>query len=218
MEQIVRDHVIRIWDYMHLNHRLENADCIVGFGCYDEDIPVRCAELYRQGYAPVVVFSGGLGRNTTGLFTETEAERFARIAETHGVPREWIVLEDRSSNSAENLLFTPRVLEQQGITAKKIIAVHKPYMERRLLAAMGVYWPGVSAVITSPRVTLEEHLAHAASVGMSEKRVLDTIVGDLQRMRVYAQKGYQIPQEIPEEVWGAFVNLCQMGYTGQLVK
>lgn len=218
MEQIVRDHVIRIWDYMHLNHRLENADCIVGFGCYDEDIPVRCAELYRQGYAPVVVFSGGLGRNTTGLFTETEAERFARIAETHGVPRERIVLEDRSSNSAENLLFTPRVLEQQGITAKKIIAVHKPYMERRLLAAMGVYWPGVSAVITSPRVTLEEHLAHAASVGMSEKRVLDTIVGDLQRMRVYAQKGYQIPQEIPEEVWGAFVNLCQMGYTGQLVK
>lgn len=218
MEQIVRDHVIRIWDYMHLNHRLENADCIVGFGCYDEDIPVRCAELYRQGYAPVVVFSGGLGRNTTGLFTETEAERFARIAETHGVPRERIVLEDRSSNSAENLLFTPRVLEQQGITAKKIIAVHKPYMERRLLAAMGVYWPGVSAVITSPRVTLEEHLAHAASVGMSEKRVLDTIVGDLQRMRVYAQKGYQIPQEIPEEVWGAFVNLCQMGYTSQLVK
>lgn len=218
MEQIVRDHVIRIWDYMHLNHRLENADCIVGFGCYDEDIPVRCAELYRQGYAPVVVFSGGLGRNTTGLFTETEAERFARIAETHGVPRERIVLEDRSSNSAENLLFTPRVLEQQGITAKKIIAVHKPYMERRLLAAMGVYWPGVSAVITSPRVTLEEHLAHAASVGMSEKRVLDTIVGDLQRMKVYAQKGYQIPQEIPEEVWGAFVNLCQMGYTGQLVK
>ena len=218
MEQIVRDHVIRIWDYMHLNHRLENADCIVGFGCYDEDIPVRCAELYRQGYAPVVVFSGGLGRNTTGLFTETEAERFARIAETHGVPRERIVLEDRSSNSAENLLFTPRVLEDRGITAKKIIAVHKPYMERRLLAAMGVYWPGVSAVITSPRVTLEEHLAHAASVGMSEKRVLDTIVGDLQRMRVYAQKGYQIPQEIPEEVWGAFVNLCQMGYTGQLVK
>ena len=218
MEQIVQDHVIRIWDYMHLNHRLENADCIVGFGCYDEDIPVRCAELYRQGYAPVVVFSGGLGRNTTGLFTETEAERFARIAETHGVPRERIVLEDRSSNSAENLLFTPRVLEQQGITAKKIIAVHKPYMERRLLAAMGVYWPGVSAVITSPRVTLEEHLAHAASVGMSEKRVLDTIVGDLQRMKVYAQKGYQIPQEIPEEVWGAFVNLCQMGYTGQLVK
>ena len=48
--------------------------------------------------------------------------------------------------------------------------------------------------------------------------MLDTIVGDLQRMKVYAQKGYQIPQEIPEEVWGAFVNLCQMGYTGQLVK
>ena len=59
-----------LWEYMHLNQIPERADVIVGFGCYDEDIPRRCAELYHAGYAPFVAFSGGLGRNTAGLWTK----------------------------------------------------------------------------------------------------------------------------------------------------
>ena len=91
-------------------------------------------------------------------------------------------------------------------------------MERRLYAAMQVYWPQVQAVYTSPQVSLHEHLAHSAKVGMGEKEVIETIVGDLQRMKLYAEKGYQIPQEIPENVWDAYETLVAMGYNGQLVK
>ena len=207
-----------LWDYMHLNQELERSDVIVGFGCYDEDIPKRCAELYKEGYAPFVAFSGGLGRNTSGIWTKSEAERFAAIAVTEGVPEERIILENRSTNSAENLLFTPKVLAEQGIRAEKIIAVHKPYMERRLWAAMQVYWPDVQAVYTSPQVTLEEHIAHAEAIGMTERGVIETVVGDIQRMELYAHKGYQVPVEIPEEVWNAYHALVQQGYTGQLAK
>ena len=207
-----------LWDYMHLNQELERSDVIVGFGCYDEDIPKRCAELYKEGYAPFVVFSGGLGRNTSGLWTKSEAERFAAIAVSEGVPEERIILENRSTNSAENLLFTPKVLAEQGIRAEKIIAVHKPYMERRLWAAMQVYWPDVQAVYTSPQVTLEEHIAHAEAIGMTERGVIETIIGDIQRMELYARKGYQVPVEIPEEVWNAYHALVKQGYTGQLAK
>ena len=207
-----------LWDYLHLNQEVEKADVIVGFGCYDEDIPKRCAQLYHEGYAPYVAFSGGLGRNTSGLWTQPEAQRFAEIAVGEGVPRENIILEDKSTNSAENLLFTPKVLAQQNIKAECIIAVHKPYMERRLYAAMQVYWPQVRAIYTSPQVSLHEHIEHAALVGMDEKAVIETIVGDLQRMKLYAQKGYQIPQEIPAAVWVAFETLVEMGYDGQLAK
>ena len=207
-----------LWDYMHLNQELERSDVIVGFGCYDEDIPKRCAELYKEGYAPFVAFSGGLGRNTSGIWTKTEAERFAAIAVAEGVPEDRIILENKSTNSGENLLFTPKVLAEHGVKVEKIIAVHKPYMERRLWAAMQVYWPDVQAVYTSPRVTLEEHIAHAESIGMTEKGVIETIVGDIQRMELYAHKGYQVPVEIPEEVWNAYHALVKQGYTGQLVK
>ena len=207
-----------LWDFMHMNQEPERADVIVGFGCYDEDIPKRCAELFHLGIAPWVCFSGGLGRNTSSLWSKSEAERFAAIAIGEGVPEDRIILEKKSTNSAENLLFTPKILEEAGVRAEKIIAVHKPYMERRLWAAMQVYWPGVRTVYTSPQVRLEEHIAHAERVGMTRKRVIETIVGDVQRMELYAKKGYQVPVEIPAEVRAAFDALVEQGYTGQLAK
>ena len=207
-----------LWDFMHMGHALEQADVIVGFGCYDEDIPRRCAELYRQGFAPYVCFSGGLGRNTDKLWSKSEAERFAAIAVAEGVPEDRIILENKSTNSAENLLFTPKVLTEAGVKAEKIIAVHKPYMEKRLWAAMRVYWPDVCAVYTSPQVTVEEHIAHAEAIGMTAKGVIETIVGDVQRMELYAEKGYQAPVEIPKNVRAAFDALVAQGYTGQLAQ
>lgn len=207
-----------LWDFMHMGQLLEKADVIVGFGCYDEDIPRRCAELWHQGFAPYVCFSGGLGRNTDKLWSKSEAERFAAIAVAGGVPENRIILENKSSNSAENLLFTLKILAEKGIQAEKIIAVHKPYMEKRLWAAMQVYWPQVQAVYTSPQVSVEEHIAHAEMIGMTRKGVIETIVGDVQRMELYAQKGYQRAVEIPTEVRAAFDALVAEGYTGQLAK
>lgn len=212
------ENVKTIWDFMHMGQEPERSDVIVGFGCYDEDIPKRCAELYHQGYAPYVCFSGGLGRNTSGIWSKSEAERFAAVAIAEGVPENRIILEDKSTNSAENLLFTPKILAEHGIRAEKIIAVHKPYMEKRLWAAMQVYWPDVRAVYTSPQVTIAEHIAHAEAVGMTKKGVIDTIVGDLQRMELYAVKGYQVSVEIPQEVRAAYDMLVRAGYTGQLAK
>lgn len=207
-----------LWDFMHMGQALEKADVIVGFGCYDEDIPKRCAELFRRGFAPYVCFSGGLGRNTSGIWSRPEAERFAAIAISGGVPENRIILEKESTNSAENLLFTPKVLADAGVKAEKIIAVHKPYMEKRLWAAMQVYWPDVQAVYTSPQVSVEEHIAHAEKIGMTRKGVIETILGDVQRMELYAQKGYQLAVEIPAEVRDAFDALVAQGYTGQLAK
>ena len=207
-----------LWDFMHMGQALEKADVIVGFGCYDEDIPKRCAELFHRGFAPFVCFSGGLGRNTSGIWSKSEAERFAAIAIAEGVPENRIILENKSTNSAENLLFTPKVLAEAGVKAEKIIAVHKPYMEKRLWAAMQVYWPDVQAVYTSPDVTVEEHIAHAEKIGMTRKGIIETIVGDVQRMELYAEKGYQRAVEIPDEVRNAFDTLVKAGYTGQLAK
>lgn len=218
MEQHIREDLMVLWNYMRLDMPLERADCIVGFGCYNDDIALRAAELYRQGWAPRVLFTGGLGRNTLGLWTGTEAGRFAAIAMEHGVPEEDIILEDRSTNSAENILFTREKLAEHGLTAPKLLCVHKPFMERRLFAAMGVYWPEVDAVYTSPQLSLEEYLERSVAQGLTEKGVIDVLVGDFQRMDVYAKRGYQIPQDIPAECWAAFDRLTAAGCTGELVR
>ncbi len=207
-----------LWDYLGMHQAPEKADCIVGFGNFNTNIARRAAELYCQGYAPKVLFTGGLGRNTAGLLPEPEAVRFARVAMACGVPEADILLEPDSTNTAENILFTRRLLEERGIPHSHILGVHQPFMERRIFAAMGVYWPEPRFTVTSPQVTIPEYLEDAKKQGVTENAAVSVIVGDFQRMDLYAKKGYQIPQEIPEEAWAAFRQLVALGYDKQLAK
>ena len=207
-----------IWDFLCLHQEPEKADCIVGFGNFNTDIARRAAELYRLGLAPKVLFTGGLGRNTEGLLPEPEAVRFARVAMECGVPEVDIILEDKSRNTAENILFTREKLRLLGLPHGKLLGVHQPFMERRIKAAMGVYWPELDFSVTSPQVTVPEYLERAKQQGISENASISVIVGDFQRMELYAQKGWQLPQQIPEQAWEAFRELVAMGFDKQLAK
>ena len=207
-----------IWDYLCLNQQPRKADVIVGFGNFNEDIPRRAAELYLQGYAPKILFTGGLGRNTVGLLPESEAARFARVAMACGVPEDAIIKEDKSTNTAENIIFTRKLLEDLNVPHDHILGVHQPFMERRITAAMGVYWPEQQFSVTSPQVTIPQYLEAAKAQGVTENASISVIVGDFQRMKLYADKGWQIPQDIPQTAWDAFHRLVALGYDKQLAK
>lgn len=207
-----------LWDYLCLGQKPEASDCIIGFGCYNEDVARRAAELYRQGLAPLVLFTGGLGRNTRSMWTDSEACRFARIAEAEGVPARDILIENRSTNSGENLRFSRQLLLERGLTQPRIIGVQKPYMERRLLAAFPVYWPEAKVTVTSWQQTYEQYIAGVSRWGRDEEATIHMMVGDFQRVLVYPSLGYQIPQTVPEEVMQAYKTLVRMGYTKQLCK
>ena len=207
-----------LWDYLGMHQTPTKADCIVGFGNFNTDIARRAAELYHQGYAPKILFTGGLGRNTTRLFTEPEAVRFARVAMECGVPECDIILEDKSTNTKENIDFIREIFEKQGIPHDHVLGVHQPFMERRICAALGVYWPELNFTVTSPQVTIPEYLESAKRHGMTEEASISVIVGDFQRMDLYPKLGYQLPQHIPEKAWEAYHKLVAMGYDKQLAK
>ena len=200
-----------LWDYLGMHQTPAKADCIVGFGNFTTDIARRAAELYHQGYAPKILFTGGLGRNTTRLFTEPEAVRFARVAMECGVPEGDIILEDKSTNTKENIDFMREIFETQGIPHDHVLGVHQPFMERRIVAAMGVYWPEQSFSVTCPQVTIPEYLRRALEQGITENASVSVIVGDFQRIELYAKLGYQLPQYIPPEAWEAYHALVAMG-------
>lgn len=207
-----------LWDYLGMHQEPVKADLIVGFGNFNTDIARRAAELYHQGYAPQILFSGGLGRNTKKLLTEPEAVRFAKVAMECGVPEGAILLEDKSENTKDNIIFTRELLESRGIPHAHILGVHQPFMERRIVSAMGVYWPEQSFSVTSPQVTIPYYLERAKQQGMTENAAISVIVGDFQRIELYAKLGYQLPQYIPPEAWEAYHTLVAMGYDQQLAK
>lgn len=205
-----------IWDYLRRPSEMKKADCIVGFGNYNCDIGIRAAELYRAGYAEKVLFSGGLGRNTLGIQSTTEAERFAETALRFGVPERDILIENRSTNTAENITFTRKLLEENGIFARRLIAVHQPFMERRIASAFDVTWSDVELLTTSYAIDIPTFFEHAVGYGVTEKMVVEEVVGDFQRMELYADKGWQSRQIIPPDAREAFEKLVVLGYGGQL--
>ncbi|HXD76963.1 MAG TPA: YdcF family protein [Puia sp.] len=204
----------KLWDYHHLYHIPAPSDCILVLGSLDLRVANRGAELYLQGLAPFIIFSGGLGNITKGMWKDAEAELFARIALDMGVPSEAIFIENKSTNTGENILFTQRLLEDKGLHPRRFLLVQKPYMERRSYATFKKHWPDKELLVTSPQIPFDSY----PTSDMPMEQVINLMVGDLQRIRIYPGKGFQIPQDIPDEVWEAYEKLVGWGFTSYLVR
>ena len=206
-----------LWDYHHLQHQLAAADAILVLCSHDLRVAERGAELFLEEWAPLLIVSGGLGSITRALMTTPEADQFAAIARGMGVPAGRILIENQSTNTGENVRFTRALVEAHHLQLRSLIVVQKPYMERRSYATFKKVWPEPEVRVTSPQVSMDEYLSAYSHGSLSPRDVVSIMVGDLQRIRVYAERGFQIPQEIPDEVWAAYEELVQLGFDERLV-
>ena len=131
-----------LWDYMRLGHAPTPADVILVLGSNDVRVGEHGARLFLQGLAPLMLFSGNVGRLTAGRFEKSEAATFADAAVRLGVPPSAILIEDTSTNTGENIDRSRARLALAGVRPSRIILVQKPYMERRAWATFKQRWPG----------------------------------------------------------------------------
>jgi uncharacterized SAM-binding protein YcdF (DUF218 family) len=198
---------------MRLGHEVTAADVILVLGSNDVRVGEHGARLFLRGLAPLVVCSGNVGRLTEGHFDKSEAETFADAAVRLGVPRSAILLEAASTNTGENIDHSRALLAARGLDPQRVIVVQKPYMERRAWATFKRRWPGPDLQVTSPPIPYDQY----PTPEIPRELVINILVGDVQRMRIYAERGFQVPQPIPDEVWSAWEELVARGYTGHLV-
>ena len=126
-----------LWDYHHLNQSIKISDCILVMCSHDLRVADYAAKLFLDGWAPLLVFSGGIAHIGDMLETgweKPEADMFADRAEIAGVPKDRILRETRASNSGENITFSDELLKKNGRNPGSFIIVQKPYMERRAFA------------------------------------------------------------------------------------
>lgn len=202
-----------VCDYLQMHQEVRASDCIMVLGTYDERVAERGAELFLEGLAPLVVCSGGLSQFANSHWQESEAEHFAGIIRGMGVPAEKIIIEEKSLNTGDNAIFTKKLLEDRGIIIKSAILVQKPYMERRSYATFKKVWPELEILVTSPKLDIEEY----ATPEVSMDRVVNSLVGDLQRIMIYPERGYSIAQDVPQEVKESFDVLVAAGYDKRLL-
>ncbi len=203
-----------LWAYHHVSADLLPADIIFVLGSNDSRVAAYAAELYHRGLAPRIIFSGGVGRFTDG-WTLSEAESFASIARAAGVPDEAILCECKARNTGENVRFSQQILLDEGYGLNlRVIALQKPYMERRTLATLEQQWPECRLQVSSPPCSFSAYL----SPELSASFVLNAMVGDFQRILHYPSLGFSTPQPVTQEALDAFLQLVEKGYDSQLIE
>ncbi len=148
------------------------------------------------------------------MWNVAEADQFAEIAIKRGVPAENIVIENRSTNTGENILFTQQLLQSKGLNPQTFILVQKPYMERRSYATFKKHWPYKKLLVTSPQISFKNYPTPSIPL----EKVINIMTGDLQRIKLYPEKGFQIYQEISADVWDAYEKLIVAGFSEHLIK
>jgi uncharacterized SAM-binding protein YcdF (DUF218 family) len=203
-----------IWDYHLLHHTLKKADCIFALGCHDAGVGNYAADLLLEGWADTLLISGGVLFDKDSGNDMTEAEYFRDIAVQKGIPAEKILIENKATNTGENFQFSAALLKERGWHFTSFIVVQKPYMERRTFATGMAQWKDRQLILASEKISFNDYLQK----GIPRDRILNTMVGDLQRIKYYPAKGFQVYQEIPPPVWSAFEELVSYGFDKRLIK
>lgn len=221
-----------LWDYHKLNQNISKSDIILGFGSHDLNVAQKCAELYLNKFADLIIFTGGLGKLTKDLWDISEAEKFRQIAIDLGVPKDKILIETNSTNTGENIYLSKKLLKDNNLNPKNFIFVDKPYRERRTFATLKKQWEDINISVTSPDYDFDDYINFYSGKPIYNKSInseilnslsqisvdefINIMVGDLQRIELYSDLGFQIRQEIPEGVYLAYNKLIDMGFDKHL--
>ncbi|UVY85392.1 YdcF family protein [Brachybacterium sp. NBEC-018] len=202
-----------LWSYHQLNNADEPADIAIGLGSHDIGVAEHAADLYANGMVPRILFTGANAPTTVDIFPRGEAAHYTDRAIELGVPASAILVEPNARNTGENFSFAKALLDSEHLWVKSAIIVSRPYQQRRAFATSRKLWPELKVTCSSRPQTLTEYLT---AIG-DTKRVLNMLVGDTQRIWVYADEGFAIPQEVGSGVMAAFKTLVAAGYTDRLI-
>jgi uncharacterized SAM-binding protein YcdF (DUF218 family) len=116
------------------------ADCIFTFGGRGIERVQKAVELFNLNRAQYILFSGGLGY---GKYTYPLSWKMRDNAIQLNVPKDLILIEDRSNNSKDGAISSLFVLENKfGIhTVKNLLVVSTPWNYRRAILTLKTYYP-----------------------------------------------------------------------------
>jgi len=173
------------------------CDAVFLFGSRRTDqIPKSGSRLFKKGLAQKIVCTGKYTlRQTSGPFGfATEAEWYEDILIREGVPKEVIILETKSTNTLENVLFGISTCHRQEFYPKSLILCPIPPLCRRSLATFKKQFPKVKIIGYAPELPIEYYFTPGR---------IERALGEFERFREYATKGDMVSVEVPESIQAA---------------
>ncbi|MFF0694386.1 YdcF family protein [Streptomyces tendae] len=203
----------RLWDYHQMGYAPRPCSVAIGLGSHDLGVADTAADLYERGMVPLIVFTGATSPTTRERMPRGEAVHYRERALELGVPSSAVLVEPRARNTGDNIRFSRELLKEADVDVSSVLLISKPYEERRAYATARKLWPEVEIISASSPMTLIEYVD---SIG-DARMVIDMLVGALQRLLVYPERGYLISQPVPADVIEAYERLRQAGFTSRLL-
>lgn len=188
------------------------VDAIVGFGTFDLSLPRLCGDLHLRGWAPLIIFTGGIGAGTADL-GQREADAWrAELRRSHPeIAADRVILESRSTNTAENIRFTDELLvrvhpgREFGAGVREVIGVASPSRLKRVALTWKKLQSTVPLVRQRPAAaTYATEKALYAAKGFDYDAHLG---GELDRIVDYAERGWIAAEPLPAEIFDARARL-----------
>jgi uncharacterized SAM-binding protein YcdF (DUF218 family) len=128
--------------YLNISDDMEKGDCIFVPGsnkAVEYRLP-KAVELYQEGRANKILFSGGVAWEDSNL---PEALLLKNRALELGIPEEDILIEDLSKHTKENVLASLLVLDREFDlhNINRLLIVTTTYHMRRLHLTLKTYMP-----------------------------------------------------------------------------
>jgi len=200
-----------LMDYMYIGEQPQKSDVIIGIGSIDMRVGMYAVDLMTEGYGEWLVFTGGHGK--VPINEKPEAELFGEIAQRAEIDSRRILIETEAANTFDNVRNTERLLIDEGIEPRSILAVTKPCSERRVQLTFDRLWSNKETQITvvSPKLKPQELFDDI----VSRETWINLLVGDVHRLMVYPDYDHLT---VPDDVQNAFDTLVDEGYTEYLVE
>lgn len=146
----------QIFEYLSEEDNLNESDLIFVFGSKDLERLETAVAIFKKGYAPKIMFSGG---SPIYHLRSPEALIYQQEALQRGIPKDAILTEAKSVSLAGNVLASLNLLERKKIQPRSLILVCSPYAMRRAYGHMLKYTlPGTGLTrINCPPL---EYLSH----------------------------------------------------------
>jgi uncharacterized SAM-binding protein YcdF (DUF218 family) len=192
----------------------EPVDAIIGFGMFDLRLPVFCGKIQAQGHAPRIIFTGGIGAGTGDLGQpEADAWRDALFHAYPDFPHDHLIVENRSTNTAENIAYTAALLERDhptlvfGRGLQTALVVASPSRMRRVKLTLQHLQPALRVIRCLPRTTSfdREHALYTAQ----GQDYLAHLAGELDRIVSYPARGWIAAEPLPDAIAAAHATLTQ---------
>jgi uncharacterized SAM-binding protein YcdF (DUF218 family) len=199
----------RLWNYLCSTRAHERSDAIVVCCSYDLRVCDYACQLIKNNVAPLLVLTGGLGNWTRHIWSVPEAQIFRDRAISNGIKPSQIMLEERATNFGENVAFARELLPE----IRRAVFVTKPNAVLRAKLTIPVQWPEIMAYVDCPSLAFPENVSNMIGV----LGVIHEMVGDIDRITRYAEKGFQVAHDLPPSILESWNMLVREGFDRHLV-